>query len=193
MKRLMKQSQEIVNETIRLYRDSYYHGVKSPEGKMKDLGLFSRDCMRLSHAACEVMRLHGFDATVQAGTAKWMCSDEQEFAYECDHWVAEHGSLIDQAGIATVFILTLGVLPEMHAWALCESEQVIVDIPAMFIPEVAADLGLSWNRPRPSPVVNADKLPPGTIYQANDIATRLAEYISHQEAFKNSHKSSAQR
>lgn len=182
--KLMKQSTEIVNDTVKLYRDAYYMGPKTADGKMRDLGLFSRDCLRLSHAACEVMRQRGFDAVVQAGTAKWMCSDEEEFAYECDHWVAEHRSTIEKDGIGSVFILNLGVLPEMHAWALCESEQIIVDVPAMFIPEIAADIGLSWRRRRPSPVVRADRLPKGVVYQANDLATRVAEYASQQEAFK---------
>jgi len=131
----------LVDQVLAQYRDHYY-----PEplrnGKM-NLNLLACDCLRLSIAACDVLKSMGVSACVFAGSARWMVNSGFEYEYRYSR--SEHRKRLHEQAKA-------GKLPDIHCWAVTGSDySLLVDPAAVFFPELMpVKYQETWQGARPT-------------------------------------------
>ncbi len=141
-----------------------------------------KQCLRWALAAVLSLEKHGIHACINAGTANFQANDmpEPHPTHVGYFWQDEDDDTIQR-------YLQLGILPEMHCWAVVPSLNMIVDPTTQFLPHIAAEKRIPWTKPYPPEWFWGMSPPTGWCYTPHERACLLAADLAMQVVKGQSH------
>ncbi len=127
----------------------------------------SRQCVRWAFATAMALRKRGYHACVNAGSAAFRLNDLEGMQQAGNQIEYCWQTARDEFGLW----LDLGILPEMHAWAVLPREKLIVDLTVRYREDLAKDYGIEFNMPYVKTLwLDALDPQPGFYYDASEDA-----------------------
>ena len=107
-------------------------------------------CLLYAMAVVDFLSAEGVYTILQAGTCLWRClprdqddGDAQTLTHFGYDWKNNDPVITKQR-------LSMGMLPEMHVWAACPGESLLIDAATRHFPGQCKQLtGMEWRSPRP--------------------------------------------
>ena len=131
-------------------------------------------CLYYAKETIAILRRHGLQAVIQAGSFQWPCLREDDgvsythFAY-----------MWNPTNPINVLAMARGVLPEIHCWVGLVDRQEIVDFSIRHLKAAAAKQGVNWTANDPPAYLwcGVNNIPDGVVYEPDMRASILAAML----------------
>lgn len=140
-------------------------------------------CVPWTACGIEVLRAHGHNAVLQAGSMQWpVMTRDQDDGVRATHF----GFVWSPHTIFSQMQLQQKLLPEMHVWIALPNELMtsaeVVDFSTGGFKLWADAHGVRWTAPEPPKFLWQQKIPLDTIYKPNPVAISVVlAFIAHEE------------
>ncbi len=126
-------------------------------------------CLYYAHHTAAVLRRHGYQAVIQAGSLQWPRILPSEDDGVCNTHFAY---MWTPGAYESALSVAMGNLPEMHCWVGIVDRQEVVDFTTRHLRQAAVELGLGWTA--------AD--PPAFLWCPVNATPDWVRYIPNREA-----------
>lgn len=129
-------------------------------------------CLYAAHFSVSVLRKHGFDAILQAGSLQWpRVAPEDDDGVSPTHFAY----MWDPEGPTSLLAKSRGLMPEIHIWCAIPSTREIVDVVTKDLPaDCHSKIGYDWPGELPPDYLWSREAPANVYYIPNPEATRYA-------------------